>query len=149
MHIRVQPKGCDHLLLGFGTYTLDLPDLLVNFNKKNKDKGWKTRINQGYSVFVEHHFKEVNNKWFIGSQIGLQEFKIEKEAINGSEKFTNLLAMGYLGYTFKPFKNNLYIKPWAGMGYTTKTSGNNILGVSEYEIAPITMFLTFHVGYTF
>ncbi len=149
MHVRIQPKNCNHLLLGFGTYALDLPDLLVNFNKKNKGKGWNTRINQGYSLFAEHHFTEVNNKWFVGTQIGIQEFKIEKETINRNKKFTSILAMSYLGYTLKPFKNNLYIKPWAGIGYTSKISGNNKIEAFEYDIAPITLFLTLHVGYTF
>ncbi len=148
-HIRVQPKGCDHLLVGFGTYALDMPDLLVDFNSKNKNKGWNVRINQGYSAFAEHHFLEVNRKWFVGTQIGIQEFKLENDATVGSEKFTNFLGMMYAGYTWKPFKNNMYIKPWAGFGYTSKISGTNTLGTLTYDISPITMFVTVHIGYTF
>lgn len=149
VHFRIQPKGNEHLLIGFGTYAMDMPDALVNFNNKNKNKGWNVRINQGYSLFGEHHFTEVNRKWFVGTQIGIQEFKIKNDNIVGSEKFTNILAMGYFGYTIKPFKNNLYIKPWAGIGYSSKITGNNILETSEYDIAPITMFATLHIGYTF
>ncbi|NMH86291.1 hypothetical protein [Flavivirga algicola] len=148
-HLRLQPKDCEHLLFGFGTYAMDMPDLLVDFNSKNKNKGWDVRLNQGYSLFGEHHFSKVNHKWFIGSQIGVQEFKIQNSHVNGKEKFTNILAMAYFGYTIKPFKNNLYIKPWAGAGYTSKISGNNTLGASEYDIAPITMFATLHIGYAF
>jgi hypothetical protein len=149
IHFRLQPKGCEHLLVGFGTYAMDLPDLLVNFNNKNKDEGWNVRINQGYSLFAEHHFTEVNRNWFVGTQIGIQEFKIENSNITGSEKFTNILTMGYFGYTIKPFKNNLYIKPWAGIGYTSKISGKNTLETLVYDIAPLTMFATLHIGYTF
>lgn len=149
VHFRIQPKGNEHLLIGFGTYAMNMPDALVNFNNKNKNKGWNVRINQGYSLFGEHHFTEVNRKWFVGTQIGIQEFKIKNDNIVGSEKFTNILAMGYFGYTIKPFKNNLYIKPWAGIGYSSKITGNNILETSEYDIAPITMFATLHIGYTF
>ncbi len=128
---------------------MDMPGLLVDLNNKNKDKGWDIRLNQGYSFFGEHHFTEVNHKWFIGSQIGIQEFKIQNSNINGSEKFTNILAMAYFGYTLKPFKNNLYIKPWAGVGYTSKITGSNTLDTSEYDIAPIAMFATLHIGYSF
>lgn len=149
VHFRLHPKGCEHLLVGFGTYAMNMPDALVNFNNNNKNKGWDVRINKGYSLFGEHHFTEVNRKWFIGTQIGIQEFKIQNDNLVGSEKFTNILAMGYFGYTIKPFKNSLYIKPWAGIGYSSKISGNNILGISEYDIAPITMFATLHIGYTF
>lgn len=149
LHFRVQPKGCEHLLVGFGTYAMDMPDVLVNFNNRNKDKGWNVRINQGYGLFAENHFTEVNRKWFVGCQIGIQEFKIKNNNILGNEKYTNILAMGYFGYTIKPFKNNLYIKPWAGIGYTSKISGENTLGTLEYDIPPITMFATLHIGYTF
>jgi hypothetical protein len=149
VHLRWQPKNCDHLLLGLGTYAMDLPDAMVNFDSKNKEEGWKVRINQAYGLFAEHHFTEVNHKWFVGGQLGIQEYKIENETIAGSEKYNNILAMGYFGYTFKPFKNNLYFKPWAGLGYTSKISGDNTIGASEYHIAPIMMFATLHVGYTF
>jgi len=149
IHLRLQPKNSDHLLLGIGTYALDLPDVFVNFSESNRDKGWNIRISQGFSFFGEHHFTEVNQKWFIGSQVGIQQFKIENENISGREKYSNFLAMGYFGYTFKPFNNSLYIKPWAGIGYTSKVSGENTLASLTYEIEPVTMFLTFHVGYTF
>jgi len=148
-HIRIQPKTSNHLLFGVGIYAMDFPDVFVDFNSKNKDKGWDVRLNQGYGFFGEHHFTEVNRKWFIGTQISIQEYKIKNESISGSEKFTNFLAMGYFGYTIKPFKNNMYIKPWMGIGYTSKISGNNTLGNLEYDISPITMFATFHIGYTF
>ena len=149
IHLRVKPKNSERLLLGLGAYAMDFPDVLVNLNKNNKDKGWNVRLNQGYGFFGEHHFTEVNRKWFIGAQISIQEYKIENESISGSEKFTNFLAMGYFGYTIKPFKNNMYIKPWAGIGYTSKISGNNTLGNLEYDISSITMFATLHIGYTF
>lgn len=149
VHLRLQPKNSEHLLMGIGAYAMDMPDALVDFNKNNKGKGWNVRLNQGYGLFGEHHFSEVNKKWFVGAQIGIQEYKIENETVEGSEKFTNILAMGYFGYTIKPFKNNLYLKPWAGIGYTSKISGNNKLGALEYDIAPITMFVTLHIGYTF
>lgn len=149
IHFRLQPKGAKHLLLGLGTYAMDMPDLLVDLNKNNKNEGWNIRINQGYSLFVEHHLKEVNRKWFVGTQIGIQEYKIGNENISENERFTNILAMGYFGYTIKPFKNNFYIKPWAGIGYTSRITGDNSLGTSEYDIAPITMFATLHLGYTF
>lgn len=148
-HIRIQPKTSDHSLFGVGIYAMDFPDVFVDFNSKNKDKGWDVRLNQGYGFFGEHHFTEVNRKWFVGTQISIQEYKIENESIGGSEKFTNFLTMGYFGYTIKPFKNNMYIKPWAGIGYTSKISGNNTLGNLEYDISPITMFATLQIGYTF
>jgi len=148
-HLRLQSMKNEHLLVGVGTYAMNLPSAIVDFNPNNKDEGWKVRINQGYSMFGEYHFRKVNNGFFLGSQIGIQQFKVEKDGVAGSEKFINLLAMGYAGYTIPLWKSGFYVKPWAGLGYTKKLSGINRVGDQTYDIAPITMFATFHVGYTF
>ncbi len=148
-HLRIQPKNSEHLLIGIGAYAMDMPDVFVDFNKNNKNKGWDVRLNQGYGLFGEHHFTEVNKKWFAGGQLGLQEYKIENNTIQGSESFTNLLFMAYGGYTWQPFDFNFYIKPWAGIGYNSKISGTNTLDTSEYDISSVLMFATLHIGYTF
>ena len=86
LHLRIQPKECTHLLIGIGTYAMDLPDELVNMNKNNKDEGWKVRLNGGIGFFAEHHFSEVNRKWFLGSQVGIQQYKIENETVLTNKK---------------------------------------------------------------
>ena len=128
---------------------MDMPGVLVNSNKFNRNEGWNSRLNQGYSFFFEYHFSEVNRKLFVGVQTGFQEYKISNDNIAGSVKYTNHIAMAYLGYTIKPFKNNLYFKPWAGVGYTSQVSGSTMLGTENYDNGRILPFATFHVGYTF
>ncbi len=149
VHLRFKPKSTDHLLLGVGTYAMDFPSALVDLNKENKDKSWQIRINHGYGLFGEYHFSEVNQKWFIGTQIALQEFKIKNDEFTGHQLFSNGLLLAYAGYSWKPFGNHFYIKPWAGIGYTSKLSGSNQLETLVYHIDPIMMFATVHLGYTF
>jgi len=149
VHLRIQPKYSDHLLLGAGVYAMDMPSVLVDLNKNNKDKGWNVRLNQGYGLFGEYHFTKVNKKWFAGGQTSIQEYIIKNDLVPGSSKFTNVLVMGYAGYTFQPFKFKLYFKPWAGIGYTSLISGDNMIGEATYDISPISMFATLHIGYTF
>jgi hypothetical protein len=57
--------------------------------------------------------------------------------------------MGYGGYTLQPFNFPLYFKAWGGVGYTSKIGGTNVLGDQEYDISPIAVFVTLHLGYTF
>lgn len=149
LHARITPKGSQHLFLGLGAYAMNMPDVLVNSNKANREEGWNSRLNQGYSFFFEYHFAEVNKKFFVGAQTGIQEYKISNLNFENDTKFTNYIAMAYFGYTIKPFKNNLYFKPWAGIGYTSQIGGSNQLGTESYDIAPMAPFATFHVGYTF
>ena len=149
-HLRVQPKNSEHILIGAGIYAMDFPDLFVGFNPENKDAGWDVRLNLGTGLFGEYHFSEVNNKWFVGTQLARQEYKIEKENEIGSKKFSTFLGLGYGGYTIQPFKNNnFYIKTWMGIGYTSKIGGENKLGNSEYDVSPILLFAAVHLGYTF
>lgn len=148
-HLRIQPKASDHLLYGVGIYAMDMPSFFVDMNNKNADKGWQVRINSAVGIFGEHHFSEVNKGFFVGSQISAQQFLIKNENLSGEEKFTNGLIMGYGGYTLQPFKFPLYLKAWGGVGYTSKISGENVLGEQEYDISPVSVFATLHVGYTF
>lgn len=149
-HFRIKPKNSKHLVIGAGTYALDFPSFMVNMNKDNKDKGWKVRIQSAYSLFGEYYFKEANKKWFVGLQAGVQNYKNTNDSISGKKsEYSNLLIMPSIGYNWAPFKFPLYIKPWFGLGYTTKISGNNSIEKYQYNISPLVPFLTLHVGYTF
>lgn len=150
VHFRIQPKNTRHLVLGAGLYALDLPDIMVNLNADNKDKGWNVRINSAYALFSEYYFKDANSKWFIGLQTGIQNYKNTNETIMGKEaKYSNLLIMPSLGYNWRPFKNkSFYIKPWSGAGYTTKLNGENNINSLTYTISRVVPFVTLHVGYT-
>ena len=148
-HLRVQPKNSDHLVLGVGTYAMDFPSVLVDMNSKNKDQGWDVRLNQGYGLFGEYHFTEVNKKWYVGGQLALQEYKIQKDFYDGDAKYSNILLMGLGGYTLQPFDFGLYFKFWGGVGYTGQISGENFIGDAIYDISPILLFGALHIGYTF
>lgn len=148
-HLRIQPKSCQHLLVGLGAYAMDMPEPMVNINAKNRNNGWNVRINQGLGLFGEYYFGHVNEKFFTGAQIGLQEYKLENDNAEGSTNFTDLLVMAYGGYSWKPFNNGFYLKPWAGIGYLRELSGSNNLNGDVYDKSPITMFATLHMGFQF
>lgn len=149
-HVRIKPKNSQHVVLGAGTYGLNMPAFLVNMNNKNKDKGWNVNIKNAVSLFGEYYFKEANQKWFLGLQAGIQTFRVSNSNLpNQTAQYSNLLLMPSIGYNWHPLKNNLYIKPWLGMGYTTKISGDNNIQNLKYAISPMSNFLTVHLGYTF
>ncbi len=150
VHIRIKPAASHHYVLGVGSYALDLPSLMVDINTKNKGKGWDVRINDAYSLFGEYYFEEANHNWFIGLQIGIQNYKNSNSNIQNQEtKYSNLLLMPSIGYNWQPFEFPLYFKPWLGIGYTTKISGSNTIANLEYNISPLIPFVTLHIGYTF
>jgi len=150
IHLRIKPESSDHLVVGAGAYALDLPSIMVNMNINNKEKGWNVRINNSIALFGEYYFKEANNKWFVGLQTGIQSYKnTNNNYVNKTSKYNNLLIMPSVGYNWQPFNFPLYLKPWFGMGYTSKLSGNNSIENMTYNISPLVPFVTMHVGYTF
>lgn len=149
-HFRIKPKKSNHLTIGAGTYGLNLPAVMVDMNADNHAKGWNVRINSAYSLFGEYYFTEANKKWFVGMQLGVQNYKNNNDQFASIEsKYRNLLIMPSIGYNFRPFKIPLYIKPWMGIGYTSKLSGDNQINNLTYTISPLVPFVTLHVGYTF
>ena len=150
IHVRVKPASSKHLLIGAGAYAMDFPSFMVDMNSDNKDKGWNVRINSAFSVFGEYYFKEANKKWFAGMQVGIQNYKNSIKNVSGLDtKYSNLLIMPSVGYNWQPFSIPLYLKPWFGLGYTSKISGKNTINNLEYKISPLVPFVTLHLGYTF
>ncbi len=146
VHIRVAPTESNQLLIGAGTYAMNFPDMLVDLNNQNKNKNWNVRLNQGYGLFGEYYFTETNNRWFVGMQLSTQQYKINQNGSEGS-KYTNLLTMGYAGYSLPLGKSRFYVKPWGGLGYSEKLRGSNQVGDQKYNIAALTYFMTLHLGY--
>lgn len=150
LHARYQPMFSERLLIGVGTYALDLPDAIVDFNKDNRDKGWEARIRNAYFLYGEFYPGKANHGWFIGEQIGFQSYKVSNETeVSGTTSFNTILLMTYAGYSWHPYKGSFYIKPWIGLGFTEKIDGINQVGGLKYEVGPWFPFFTFHAGYTF
>ena len=146
IHVRYSAPQWDHLSIGLGGYAMDMPDVLVNFNPKNQRKNWDVRLNKGLGVFAEYHVNKINDGFFIGSQFGWQAYKIEKNQFH--ESYNTLLVMAHGGYVL-PMFDRFYLKPWAGIGYVSKLSGQTIVDDTTYSVAPITGFATLHIGYRF
>ena len=148
-YFRYKPANTKHILLGVGAYGRDIPSALVDINKENKEEGWNVRLNQGYGIFLEYHLNRVHQGTFFGSQFNLQKYKIGKEAIENTVKYTTVGAMVYGGYSWQIASSNVYIKPWMGLGYSGKIDGVNVLEGEEYAISHLTPFATLHIGYSF
>lgn len=149
-HIRIKPPKSKHWVIGAGAYALDLPSLMVDMNKKNKQMGWNVRIRSAFGLFGEYYLKTAGKKWFLGLQTSVQNYKITNDLIAGQEiRHSNFLLMPSVGYTWQPFRVPFYVKPWAGLGYTAKITGDNSIGGKSYHISSFMAFATLHLGYTF
>lgn len=149
-HVRIKPQRSKHWVIGAGAYALDLPSMMVDMNQKNKQMGWNVRIRSAFGLFGEYYLKTAGKKWFLGLQTSVQNYKITNDLIAGREiKHSNFLIMPSVGYTWQPFKFPFYVKPWAGLGYTAKITGDSSIDGKQYHISSFMAFATLHLGYRF
>jgi len=149
LHARVSPKNLPHWRFGAGIYSMEFPDVFVDMNSDNKNKGWQVELDQGIGLFTEYYLRNNREGWFVGAQLAQQEFSIQNDQTGSQQQqFKNLLLMPYTGYRW-PLNNELYVQGWFGVGYTEKSSGNTQLGENNYDIDPLVPFGAIHVGYEF
>ena len=148
LHIRYTPKSAPQWRFGLGTYSMEMPDALINMNKQNKDKGWQVEITRGLGLFGEYYFSPEQNGWFIGAQLSQQKFSVKREQ-DASTDFSNGLLMLNLGYKYALGDTGFYLLPWAGVGYTQTLSGKRQREASGFDQNPAALFMTLHLGYKF
>lgn len=162
-HVMWKPKASKHFLFGLAAVTsLEMPKAMLNMDSKNKNQGWHYRVNQGFGLETEYYFEEVNKDWFVGLQLFTQEINLTNDNVPSvKEHRTNTgMAVATVGYKWYPLHKkgvNLYLKPWAGAGYSGVIHGaieseiidNTKVGDRQYHINPFVMFASVHLGYTF
>ncbi len=150
VHLRYQPVFSEHFLIGVGTYAMDLPGALIDLDSKNRGHGWDAWIRSAYSLYGELYLSDANAGWFIGEQIGIQNYRVRNHLEGGgTASFSAFVAMTYGGYSWRPRNAAFYLKPWIGLGFIDKIDGVNTVGNRRYQVGPLFPMLTLHVGYTF
>ena len=148
LHVKFTTDKAPQWRWGLGTYRMEMPDLLIDMNDKNKNQNWDVEIKRAYGLFTEYYFDPSQAGWFIGGQISQQKFQIEKPTTFSTE-FSNGLLMLNLGYKWQIKNSSFYLLPWAGVGYTKTINNNNARIASGFDVEPVAAFMTMHLGYTF
>lgn len=148
-HLRVRPSVLARWSFGAGAYALSLPKVLVELDPTNRDKGWSSRITIGTALFVDRYLRDDGEGPFVGVELGVQRFRVTRDAMPGEAGFTNLLVMPRLGYFWRPLDAGFYVLPWIGVGVTARVAGDVRVGDDTYNVFPIIAFATIHVGWQF
>ena len=148
LHIKFTPDQSPQWRWGLGTYSMEVPDLMVDINEENRDENWDVEIKRAYGLFTEYYFNSSQSGWFVGGQISQQKVQIEKIGVQSTE-FTNNLFMMNLGYKWKIKNSSFYMLPWAGIGYTKTVDNKHARVESGFDVNPVVAFMTVHLGYEF
>lgn len=146
-HVRFRPAS-GSWSFGAGAYAMDLPSPLVDLDPSNRDKGWKVRIRAGAALFVDRFFANAPDGPFAGVEAGWQRIRlIDARVAPGSVEYDALLLMGRGGWLWRPFASGFYVMPWVGAGWASKVSGRSTLGGVSYDVSPLAVFATVHLGW--
>lgn len=147
LHLKVSTDSLPNWRFGIGTYSLELPDIIVELNSENDNQDWQVDLTRGVGLFAEYYLDKNQTGWFIGAQVSQQDYQVNSEF--NTAKFSNALFMGSLGYKYHLFDTNWYVLPWFGVGYTKTTSGKTARQAAGYDVDPLVGFATLHLGYEF
>lgn len=159
-HVMWEPKGSKHFLYGLGFISkATMPDIMINMDRDNKNKGWVHRINRGLVMEGEYYYSEVNKKWFSELQVFAQQNSLDNaDAFPApAKKITTGMVVITAGYKWFPLKGvELYLKPWLGLSYTNvidRTFPAQVshvkVGDYSFHIQTFMPFGTIHLGYKF
>lgn len=147
-HLRYTHRSFPKLRFGIGVYSMEFPAVFVNLNSENKDKGWDVELHQGVGFFTEYFFRENQQGWFVGAQLGQHQFDVTHDGSNETVSFKNGLVMPFGGYRWS-LSNKVYLTSWGGVGYVDKISGENTIDGKTYDIDPFIPYGAMHLGYDF
>jgi len=146
VHLKHSFDELPKIQFGLGIYAMDFPDILVDIDSSNKDKGWDVRLDRGIGLFADVYSNESQNGWFYGGQIAEQKYELSH--LSQTESYNIILLMAHGGYKYD-VNEKLYLKFWGGVGYAHQYSGEtNVAGV-KYDVPRVVPFGAMHVGYNF
>lgn len=158
-HLGWTPQKSKHVSVGLSFIAgATFPEALVNRQVSGSEQQWGVCINQGMGLWGQYYLQEKNEGWFVGLQLFTQEMRLTHAAFPDETDDTNLVLIALQGgYVWYPFERiNLYLRPWAGVGYQRVISGtfepdrvdpDLIVGNREYELSALMPFATLHIGY--
>jgi len=149
VHSRLEHPRARGWSLGLGLYSLEYPSLLVELDPENRDEGWRARMRIGYGAFLDRHFGTRRSSPFVGVQLAVQRFELARDKTTAPKDLAVGLAMARLGYRWFPTDAEFYVMPWAGAGVSVALSEPVEIDNETYNVRPLTLFATAHVGWRF
>lgn len=132
--------------IGAGSYSMELPDMMVAMAPDNRDEGWSARIKPSVGVFVDRYKEVAADGRHLGVQVAVHRWEVGRDG--ETDDLTSILVMPRIGYVWTPFDDlGLYLDPWFGAGGTVPISDAAVASGETYQHFPVMVFGAVHVGW--
>ncbi|MDX2470694.1 MAG: hypothetical protein QNL04_08995 [SAR324 cluster bacterium] len=144
--VAIKPNSEGHWALWMAEFDMELPEEMINLEKKNKDQGFSHVITPSKGLSLDY----LLNPDLDGLYFGAGHFIINNEVSLGDETQTfeityNFVRVGYYWQISKSFLFHL----WLSAGPQSITEGTNLFDGATYEVAGTRILGGPHFSYKF
>lgn len=141
--VGIIPKSLPSYDFSTEIFSMEIPELVVELNNKNKGQNWEEDVNYGIALYSDRKLGNKSNSFWAG--IGLvylnQTAKNELE----SNSFSQIEALARVNYKWYPFNNGFYVNPYFALAGRQKLNGNN----GSYELSPFMVISSIYLSWEF
>ena len=141
LKLGITPKSHPKYDLSVEVFSMEIPELVINLNSKNKDKDWKEKVNYGVALYGDKKLGEKRNSFWVGAGIVYLNQTVSNPIEHN--QFNQLEILGRINYKWFPFNNGFYINPYFALAGRQKIGGEN----GSYQLAPLMGFLSVYLSW--
>ena len=124
-------------------FSMEIPQLVVDLNSKNKGKGWKEKVDWAWALYYDQKWGESKNDFYYG--LG---FVYLKEEVKNDQLFqySQLEYLLRFSYKYHPFESlGFYLQPYVALAYRHKILGHT----GTYSLQPFLVIPSMYLSWEF
>ena len=131
LKLGIIPKVYPQTELALEIFSLDIPELIIEANEANANKGWSEIVEPGIALYFDRKIGANQNALWVGGGIVYLNHFVHKQ--NEKNEFQQLEYLLRVNYKWYPFENKgFYLNPYFAFAYRHKVSGDN----GSYDLNP-------------
>ena len=124
LKLGIIPKVYPQTELALEIFSLDIPELIIEANEANANKGWSEIVEPGIALYFDRKIGANQNAlWVGGGIVYLNHFAHKQNEQNKFQQLEYLLRVNYKWYPFED--KGFYLNPYFAFAYRNKLSGDN------------------------
>lgn len=135
-------KNLSKTEFAFEIFSMEIPDVVINLNKSNANKGWYEKVKLGNALYVDKKLGEKRNSFWIGGGLVFLNHEVKNTSVKTS--FQQLEYLARINYKYYPFKTaNFYINPYIALAGRHKIGGDN----GNYSLTPFLLIPSVYLSW--
>lgn len=133
---------------GLGNFSLEVPDASSQLNSDNK--GFHLKVRRSHALYALRFFSTDRRGWCVGGSARYLRLEYTHDDSPGAKaRLAEVSVEAIGGYKWHPFKAGFYVMPWLAIALPLYATADPVVGDSEYNPDPLSVFATANLGWQF